>query len=85
MSQNISLEPKIEARLVEVSAAFIAAGACGLTVSPNVPFQYQPLVLAVSGALTAIGSTMLAVWHKFVNVYTEQVKQNAPVPQSPSQ
>jgi hypothetical protein len=37
------------------------------------PVQYQALGASVCGGLITIGGSMIAVWHKFVNVFQMQV------------
>ena len=70
----IKVSEKVETTLVEISAGLIAAGSAGLVIVAQLPDQYKAVGGAVCGALTTAGVTLLAVWHKFVNVYAEQTK-----------
>ncbi len=73
MASSINLSQKAETVLVEVSAGLIAAGTAGMTAVSSMPIQYQALGASVCGGLIAIGGSMIAVWHKFVNVFQTQV------------
>jgi hypothetical protein len=76
---GIQLEAKVETTLVEVSATMTAIGAAGLVAVPSLPAEYQAPVTAALGVIAGIGTTMLAVWHKFVNVATA-----TPAPTTPA-
>jgi hypothetical protein len=81
---NIQLEAKIETVLVEVSAGMFAAGMAGLVAVPMIPDPYKAPVTAIFGALAGIGTTMLAVWHKFVNVFETTKKAEQPTAPAPA-
>ncbi len=73
MVNSINLSQKAETALVEVSAGLIASGTAGMTAVSSMPIQYQALGASICGALITIGGSMVAVWHKFVNVFQTQV------------
>ena len=73
MVGSISISQKAETALVEVSAGLIAAGTAGMTAVGSMPAQYQALGASVCGGLITIGGSIIAVWHKFVNVFQTQV------------
>ena len=77
MVSSISLSQKAETALVEVSAGLIAAGTAGMTAVSSMPVQYQALGASICGGLITIGGSMVAVWHKFVNVFQMQESSQA--------
>ena len=80
MVSSINLSQKAETVLVEVSAGLIAAGTAGMTAVSSMPVQYQALGASVCGGLITIGGSMIAVWHKFVNVFQAQVTSQTQSP-----
>ena len=73
MVSSINLSQKAETALVEVSAGLVAAGTAGMTAVSSMPVQYQALGASICGGLITIGGSMIAVWHKFVNVFQAQI------------
>ena len=73
MPSNIELSQKVETLMVEASAVLVAAGASGLVAVPMLPAQYQVAATAFCALLTGVGTTMLGVWHKFVNTLNATV------------
>ena len=74
---GINVKESIETKVVEVGAVLIASGSAGYTLVAQLPPDYQVLGGAICGALVTAGVTILAVWHKFVNVLKE-TKENPP-------
>ena len=72
---SIKLSEKAETAIVEVSAVLVAVGSAGLVAVPSLPLELQAPVTAALGVVSGIGVTMLAVWHKFVNVLAEKTTQ----------
>jgi hypothetical protein len=74
---GIKISEKAETALVEVSSVLIAAGSAGAVLVAQLPAEYQVMGGAVCGALVTAGTTILAVWHKFVNVLKEKEENPA--------
>lgn len=68
MVNSITLEAKVETALVEVSAVMVAAGSAGLVAVGNLPVSLQVPAAGVCATLISLGGSVLAIWHKFVNV-----------------
>jgi len=77
---NIKLSAKAESTLVSISAIMIAAGSAGLTAVDVLPSQYKVVGAAICGGLVTAGTTILAVWHKFVNVANAVKSANTNAP-----
>jgi hypothetical protein len=75
---NISIEEKVETRLVEASAFIIAIGSAALVAVPQLPPEYQAPATAICGTLIGVGASIMAVWHKFVNVRKQVLTDNKP-------
>lgn len=74
----IKVSAKVETSIVEVSAIMIAAGTAGLTAVAALPKEIQIPAAAVCAGLVTAGTTLLGVWHKFVNVLQETQAANTP-------
>ncbi len=75
---NISIEEKVETKLVEVSAGLIAVGIAGLAVTAQLPSEIQIPVAAVFGAIETAGWIIIRFWDKFVNVRKQVLADNKP-------
>jgi succinate dehydrogenase/fumarate reductase flavoprotein subunit len=85
MVNVITLETKVETTLVEASAVIVAAGTAGLVAVNSLPASLQVPASAVCATLISVGGSILAVWHKFVNVATTQIQTNTANAAQPTQ
>lgn len=76
MVNCITLEAKVETALVEVSAVMVAAGSAGLVAVGDLPPSLQVPAAGVCATLISVGGSVLAVWHKFVNVAQATITQD---------
>ena len=70
------MEEKVETKLVEASAAMIAAGTAGVGVCVQLPEPYRTPAIAACGTIAGIGASIIGFWHKFVNIRKQVIDEN---------